>query len=79
MLVLITYDVSTEDAAGRKRFDQLLRLVDDAEIAEPIRIDVFAEAVGSYTCFHWKNLLLNIVFSRSVRYLHYTVFPRGFQ
>ena len=59
MLVLITYDVSTEDAAGRKRLRQIAKRCVD--YGQRVQNSVFECIVDQAQCVMLKSLLSDII------------------
>ena len=59
MLVLITYDVNTEDAAGRKRLRQIAKKCVD--YGQRVQNSVFECQMDTTKCRQVKNILENII------------------
>ena len=59
MLVLITYDVNTEDAAGRKRLWQIAKKCVD--YGQRVQNSVFECQMDTTKCRQVKNILENII------------------
>ena len=59
MLVLITYDVSTEDATGRKRLRQLARQC--VNYGQRVQNSVFECMVDAAQCKQLQSKLLSII------------------
>ena len=59
MLVLITYDVNTEDAAGRKRLRQIARQC--VNYGQRVQNSVFECILDNAQCTMLKSKLLDII------------------
>ena len=59
MLVLITYDVNTEDAAGRKRLRQIARQC--VNYGQRVQNSVFECQMDAAKCRQVKNILENLI------------------
>ena len=65
MLVLITYDVNTEDAAGRKRLRQIAKKCVD--YGQRVQNSVFECHMDTTKCRQVKNILEKIIDKKEVK------------